>query len=851
MSLPRRPFLRVFVVVAVTALGLAIAGSAYTATPGSGTVGPSNPTATWSGPARSFSDPNLVGDQSCTADDAGSDRVDLYTLTVSSPGDALVRITWADTTDDYDLYVCQDGKEINHSGGTTALDGKAESVFLPNASGDYLVKVYYFQTPAAAGYAGKATYLGISAIFDNEHPPRFLPSTVVSANFLGAEPQTTIERQVPRAAPDAGVDSRRVFVDWPVSSRSNIGQINRSLDHGESFRLLIDPACPQRSRPNCLTGGGGDTEEDVNPFNGQLLFADQESLAQESLSTSTDHGDTFPVDRQYAVSNTAADEDRQWLAPIDPSIASVGGVPLEGFLSWHLPAAGQYVVGIGTDGAPIPQPDPQIPLVHQSGQMRVDSSNGPGRGWIYQPYRTSIGHPLGTLHYAVATAYAPDYQDSNAWQSNLVDNDSPTIFPWLALDNHGNAYAVWTSGGVMFMSTSPIDDKANNPQEGGRPGTFWTPKFRVSDPSVGTAVFGEVIAGDPGRVAITYDGTTERAKSGAPDDVSDHARWNTYAAVITNALGHGGLPVLSTGIVSHRVIHKGPICTSGTTCTGDRSLLDMIDVNYDQSGRVGVVYTNNNSFFAQQEAVPNDPERSRSPFVYFAVQSDGPGLLRSNSTIHGTTPTPGSRTDEPGDATWPNETHGTNLPGLDILHATLGRIRGGEISGTIRLAKGTMGALAAALDGYNANWAVDPADRLQYVLRFEVPHANDAEDSTVPDEIYHLSMEFSGGQLRFFGGRLDDNDRLILPTSANVGGAGYHTDAGFPVTGKIRDHVTKTGHIYSIVFHAPAKKFGLEPGQRYVSATAFAMAGPSEEQELTVFRPMRTVDASPPWDGHL
>src|ERR687887_460090 len=107
----------------------------------------------------------------------------------------------------------------------------------------------------------------------------------------GGEPQTTLERRESWTPNGAPVDPNRIFVDWPLSTRSNIGQLNRSLDGGDSFRLLFDPTCAARSRPNCATGGGGDTEEDVNLVNRHVLFSDQEALANEAYAASTDHGD--------------------------------------------------------------------------------------------------------------------------------------------------------------------------------------------------------------------------------------------------------------------------------------------------------------------------------------------------------------------------------------------------------------------------------------------------------------------------------------------------------------------------------------------------------------------------------
>lgn len=106
-------------------------------------------------------------------------------------------------------------------------------------------------------------------------------------------------------------------------------------------------------------------------------------------------------------------------------------------------------------------------------------------------------------------------------------------FPWLAIDSHCNAYLVWVAGGQVYLSVSPIDDARNNPTTG-RPGTFWTPKAKVNIPAVGSAVFPEVTAGDSGSIGVTYMGSEDC--TGVSDNCPNAAHWNTYAAIIPDAL---------------------------------------------------------------------------------------------------------------------------------------------------------------------------------------------------------------------------------------------------------------------------------------------------------------------------
>jgi hypothetical protein len=681
-------------------------------------------------------------------------------------------------------------------------------------------------TPSGFGFvAAPPPAPGPTVDFDTLTKIGFAPSTTVSAHFMGAEPQTTLERPIAGVSQAGRVDPDRVFVDWPLTSRTQTSQLSRSTDGGASFRLLFDPACASRNRPNCGTLGGGDSENEVNPYNGNVYFLDQEALVvNEGLGSSTDHGDTFPITRDHAITNSATGVDRQWLAAIDPNVVSIGPRKIEGFLSYHVPIAGQYIQGIDQDGIPVDQPVPQIVLVNQSGQLRVDNSDGPAHGWIYQPYRGGGG-------VTVATADARQYELPSAWRSTVVSSDTAAIFPWLSIDSHGNAYMVWVTGGEVFLSVSPIDDPRNNPQAGGRPATFWTQKVRVSPPSVTSAVFPEVIAGDFGRIAITYVGSEDCAP-GASDACAPETHWNTYAAVIGDAMSLArGTPLsVATGLVSHRVVHRGSICTSGTTCTGDRSLLDMIDLGIDANGRVGVVFMDNNNRLAS----PTLTDAAKSgPFTQFAKETAGPSLLagKPGIRIKGTS---GSEKDPAGDATWPNRSTGANLPTLDLLSASLASSRG-SLVGKLTLKDSSTTGMARDLAAYNGTFATDnDAERLQYVLSF-----------STADDVFHLSMEFNpNGTVRFFGGRLDANDGIQNGTNTTVG-MRYATDALLPVTGSLSKG--------TITVQVPAYALRLAAGAKLTGVAAYATGAPAEANPTAtlVMNSARTVDATPPFDAAL
>jgi hypothetical protein len=264
---------------------------------------------------------------------------------------------------------------------------------------------------------------------------------------------------------------------------------------------------------------------------------------------------------------------------------------------------------------------------------------------------------------------------------------------------------------------------------------------------------------------------------------------------------------------------------------GDRSLLDMIDLGFDQTGRVGVVFMDNNNGLA---AEPRTNPSKNGSFTVFAKEVAGPSLIAPTGTRTGTISVSipeNGRSSPRGDATWPNTAAGSNLPALDLLGASV-FTSGTDLVARIPVADASRAGMARDLSAYNSVLqTTPPADRLQYAFRFST-----AED------VFHLSMEYnSDGTVRFFGGKLGSNDAYTNGTSTL--GAGYHADAGYAVVGTARNGV--------ITLRAPLAAFGLSIGSRITGANAFAMAGPREMFDVTIFDPMRTVDATPPFDATL
>ena len=525
----RRLAVIVALVIAGTVAGVLLTGSA----------GADNPNAQTYNFSGSYTSPNC-GDPFVFAVPDGSQEIDIAATSDVAANDITLDFYGPDGSLIFHQDSATSPEVIHYAPGGTITSGNYSVKVCPFTgnpqvvNGNYHGSVIVSNTPlpplpVVSPPAAQGPPPSIA--FDTTTPLNFAPATLVSAHFLGGEPQLTVERHEAADEQPGAVDTNRIFVDWPLSSRTQTGQLSRSLDNGQSFRLLLDPTCEVRSRPDCLTGGGGDTEEDVNLVDGNLYYADQEEVASEGLASSTDHGDTFPSTRQFPLSNTSTAEDRQWLAWIDPTFMSVGSQPIDAFLSWHAPGLASYVVGITKDGVPIPQPVPQIPNVGQSGQMRVDNTTGPGRGTIYLPYGGYVQNP-GIW---VSSGPASQYQNPLPWHHVLLSADSRDLFVWSSLDRRGNVYVVWISGGVVHLSASPIDDKRNDPTQGGTPGTYWTPEANLTPPGIQSAVFPEVTAGAAGHIAVAFMGSKNCGVVGSPDNCGPKATWNVYVEDIQDA----------------------------------------------------------------------------------------------------------------------------------------------------------------------------------------------------------------------------------------------------------------------------------------------------------------------------
>ena len=784
----------------------------------------------------------------CSPAQATATVCEVFTVTLAAPaGYTTTHVIGLTSTITFDNTIPGEGLDLflwNSDASVLLADNTASLTPATVTAGHLDPGTYQLEVTGDVGTA--TTYTGTVAATSEPRVANpvaqlsFAPSSVVSPVLLGAEPQVTLERPRNDSLPGA-LDPNRGFIDWPLSTRTQIGTLWRTTDSGLSWRQLYDSTCAQRQRPNCLTGGGGDTVNRVNRHDGTVLFGDQEALAAEAYAQSNDHGDSFPVAQQTPVTAAGTGVDRQWISAVDKAGYSAGTVPyqLEGVYSYHIPDAGEYVSGIDTSGLVHPAATPAFNLVTQSGNSQVDTSGGKGDGWFYQAYRYSPlpGLPPAPSGFLVAAAPLSGIESSSSYHIGTVTTDSPQVFPWIALDTAGNLYAVWVApDGNLYMSYSLIADKANDPARGGTPATRWSPKLKVNAPPIGSTVFPEVVAGDPGHIAISYDATSDY--SGASDGAPGSTKWVTMVSMSTNALDPN--PQWESGPVSHRVIHVGSVCTFGTTCAatlGDRSLLDMINLSMDQDGRVGVVYTNNNNTMAVQQSSEGS---EGNPFVMFAKLDAGPSLLAGHAAFTAPSLPTAHIADAAGDATWPNKLNASNVSGLDLLGAGA-YYDGSDVVARIDLTDASQAGMQKALGDFNTAQGSStdlPAQRVQYMVRFDAGN-----------DVWYLAFDQdSSGNRRAYGGKLDATNSITNGTSSV--GTTYDMKSGGPT-------VTWTVVGNSLFLRAPMAQMGVAPSSTLYSFTAYSMAGPLDTSvgvataDGSIINIVRQVDATPPMDAVL
>jgi hypothetical protein len=515
--------------------------------------------------------------------------------------------------------------------------------------------------PSGASHAPHATF-GTPVVVDLFHP--------------GYEPDLAIAK--------AGKYKGSTYSSVPNGFSTTISYLWRSDDNRRSFHFTEGNALGKQA--TCV--GGGDTELQVDPVNGDVYFNDLQGLTNFTNSRSTDGGHTWETS---CSSVNGVGVDRQWIG-IDSNggKSAVGSGANDGRLYFDYDnveqngGQNQLVMNESVDGvhygnkcelsgAPcalppaVISPDEGIP-----GNIVVD--NVPGSAFQHRVYAIHtdsansgiIVSYCGGLKTDKTAAQVADYctdptkfdpSDSAHVNTNWHDSfvlpkgnwQGGYLFPSIAVDTKGTLYAVWAQYPGQSAASGPGAIKLAISRDGAK---SWSKPVTISPKSLGNNVMPWVVAGTPGRVGVAWYGSTTAkspdGKSFGPD-AADNAVWNLYYSTSINALGKN--PAFGMTKVSDHPVKYGNISTQGLGGSPDRSLGDFFQVQMGLHGEAVISYVDDTSADRNQDTCQGcgeTPAEAAGP-VMVVSQNGGPSLL-AGKTVPPSPKRFGRVQDKPGDA---------------------------------------------------------------------------------------------------------------------------------------------------------------------------------------------------------
>ena len=349
------------------------------------------------------------------------------------------------------------------------------------------------------------------------------------------------------------------------ASEDSILFTNHSTNRTWAENFLLNPACNANMAYTDTDGGagGGPTATGTNTAwtPEQCPFA--EGPDHPSVGAGPYHGAPPATATDTAEIVYYCSQNVLVLAGAECTASQDGG------LSWGAPA---HLFGTGT------------PCDSIHGHIRVSPD-----GTMYVPQ----GNCGGKQGMAVS-------QDNGSTFTYAVVPDSLTgpTDPSVAADRNNTIYFGYQAGnGTSSAGTSlPMISVSNDH------GATWSASVNVGAPlGIKNVVFPEVIAGDPGRAAFAFLGTTtsgdyQQENFGCPSGqaastgCSSTAVWDLYVAYTYD----GGTSWTVVDATPTDPVQRGCVDNGGATGSsygGCRNMLDFNDITVDQKGRVYVAYT--------------------------------------------------------------------------------------------------------------------------------------------------------------------------------------------------------------------------------------------------------------------
>jgi len=607
------------------------------ATPSSGTLGPTGPAVNWVGTATGGSS---LDESTCVE----GVNCDTFILTLSgTPTNwnglkARIVISCADPAGVSDSYVyVHKGDNTGLLVGTSAHGGTPPEVvdLDPSdpaiATGQFSVHVVYFSATAAFQYSGSASAVSTSATSalapsaPQDRGPKVgfqnfeAPGTLVQVTDSSQGPAVhTVEYM----GHDAGEPS--IGVNWN-SPNSATGVTNFQSDLQTLF-ITFNDSCPGNGQSAMWYNSSAPTSQFVD--SDPIGFTDRQTgrvFAGELTLTSPTCKISFTdTDGLDALGHPT-------LAGWSPSSGPLGsGIDHE-------------TIGGGPYHAPAPPPGPYPNAVYYCSQDLVTAfclrsdNGGASFGPPVPTYTTQCGGLHGHVKVAPdGTVYLPNnscggtgavvVSEDNGltWSIRPVQNavsqtraNSNLQDPAAAIDSNGRVYFAMSSSTVAGSATGGSNAVVATSNDHGQ---TWQNIYDVGAAySLKNIAFPAAVAGGAGRAAVAFYGSTTSGDGSANNFTGV---WHLYVANTFD----GGLHWTTTDATPNDPMQRGCIWSHGGAdiC---RNLLDFFDMTIDKQGRVQVGYVDGCADGACAQAALTAKGNAYTARGVIARQSSGRRLI--------------------------------------------------------------------------------------------------------------------------------------------------------------------------------------------------------------------------------
>lgn len=522
-------------------IGLLVSTQVRAASPASGTVSQANPSVSWTGGPLVPTAAGCAGPEDPTCDH--------FKLTiVPPPGGFTVKITLT-PLDDWDLSVYDPSGSGEGTSGNPP--GIAEIVVLANP-------VAGVHTVSGAPFAVGAPYSATAVLELGAPPPPPPPPGTQAVKMFQYEPPAGIgasagepsigvgrlgDEHIKNAAMYiAGLEVLRVTRDECLSSSR------------QETDLWVD-----RTAPN----NGLATLDPIlfTDFRTGRTFASQLGPKCSLMSFSDDDGESWLPSQGCGI-NAGVDHQSVGGGPF-PASDPIGGIGYPNAVYYCSQDAAIAQCALSRDGGLTFGPAIPIYNVTQCGGLHGHVQVGPD-GTVYVPNKNC----QGVQGVAVST-------DSGlTWTVRTVPGSAAgETDPHMDIGPDDKAYFAYSAGSTYVAVTT---DR----------GQTWSAPINLGAAfGIANSVFPEVVAGDEGRAAVAFLGTTGTGPVYGTDTTLD-VEWHLYVATTYD----GGATWTTVDATPDDPVQRGAICTQGTTCTAGRNLLDFNDITIDDEGRVLVAY---------------------------------------------------------------------------------------------------------------------------------------------------------------------------------------------------------------------------------------------------------------------